>query len=83
MLKILFTAFLVFATFMLFRNSKKLPWKKGDKSGNTPVELVKDPICETFIERDTLYKVKYYDNYYYFCSEECREKFINQMKKRG
>jgi len=82
-LKLLLTAFLIYITFTLFRNSKKLSGNKKDEIDSSPVELVKDPICETFVEMETPYKVKLYDNIYYFCSEECREKFIVKNKKEG
>jgi len=81
-IKFILTAFLIYITFVLFRNSKKLSGK-SEQDQNTPVELVKDPICETFVEKDTPYKVKLYDNLYFFCSEECRDKFINSNKKEG
>lgn len=83
MLKYVITAILIYATFMLFKNTKRLAGKKETKSDSTPVELVKDPICETFVQKDTPYKVKYYDNFYFFCSEECREKFIEKNKKES
>lgn len=82
-LKFLLTAFLIYITFILFRNSKKLSGNSKDEIGSSPVELVKDPICGTFVEMETPYKVKLYDNIYYFCSEDCREKFIAKNKKEG
>lgn len=84
MIKILLTIFLVYVTFMLFRSGKKLGHKTEQASdSDKPVELVKDPICETFVEKDTPFKVKFYDNYYYFCSEKCRDQFVNNNKKES
>lgn len=81
-IKLLLTAFLVYITFVLFRNSKRLGNKSDSKQDSPkPVELIKDPVCETFVEKDTPFKVKFYDNYYYFCSEKCRDQFIEKTKK--
>jgi len=46
------------------------------------IELVKDPICNIYVNRNTPYKVKYYDNIYYFCSEKCQNNFIEKMKQK-
>ncbi len=80
-LKFLFAALMIYLALALFKKNKVLDNKVEEKDG--AVDLVKDPICETFVEKDTAYKVKLYDRIYYFCSEECRQKFIEQKKSKG
>jgi YHS domain-containing protein len=78
-LKLLLAAGLIFITIKLFRKPVE---NKNDESASSSeaVDLVKDPICGTFVEETTDYKVKYYDKLYYFCSQECRDKFIESKK---
>ena len=45
------------------------------------VELKEDPVCGSFVEETSKYKVKLYDKVYYFCSEECKNKFIEEHSK--
>lgn len=53
----------------LFKNrKKKYSWQ--DKA---IAEMKKDPICGTYIPENQA--IKYKDDY--FCSEECKEKFIS------
>ncbi|AEI15745.1 YHS domain-containing protein [Flexistipes sinusarabici DSM 4947] len=70
--------------FSFFRkNKEKLFGRSKKEEDDSPVELVKDPVCNTFVEMDTPFKVKYYDRVYYFCSQGCRDSFIEQMKNGG
>ncbi|MEC9491705.1 YHS domain-containing protein [Flexistipes sp.] len=69
--------------FSFFRkNKEKLFGRSKKEDDDSPVELVKDPVCNTFVEMDTPFKVKYYDRVYYFCSQGCRDSFIEQMRTR-
>lgn len=69
--------------FSFFRKHKEKIQNKGNSDDTSAVELVKDPICETFVEKDSPYKVKYYNRVYYFCSQSCMDSFIQQNKKGG
>ena len=80
-LKFLFAAIMIYLALALFKKNKAVDNKTEEK--DDAVDLVKDPVCETFVEKDTDYKVKLYDRIYYFCSEECRQKFIEQKKSKG
>ncbi|MCA1928076.1 MAG: YHS domain-containing protein [Calditerrivibrio sp.] len=79
MLKLILFIALAYAAYALFKRSGNKEVEQKSES-DSPVELVKDPSCGTFVEKTTNYKVKFYDNIYYFCSEECRQKFIKKMK---
>ncbi len=43
-------------------------------------ELVKDPVCGVYCPKKTAYKLKHQGHIYYFCSPQCREKFIEQSE---
>jgi YHS domain-containing protein len=47
--------------------------------GNEPkviaTDMEKDPICDTYVQRETPYRLKYQGKVYYFCSQECADKF--------
>ena len=71
--------FLLF--YLLFRlligKSKKGPAKSGtsDTLPNQDV-LVEDPICKVCVPKKQALTLKDNDKIVYFCSTECREKFI-------
>lgn len=78
-LKFLVTGGLIYLTYILFRNKKSIAKPSEQEEA---VELIKDPVCDTFVEKDTEFKVKYYDKLYYFCSDECQQKFISSKKDK-
>ena len=41
-----------------------------------PEELVQDPYCQTYIPKRSAIRKKLSGKIYYFCKEECLEKFI-------
>lgn len=80
-LKLLLLAVLLFITYKLFtgRAAAKEKELKG-KAEEESVELVQDPVSGLYIDKDTKYKVKYYDQVYYFASQENMDKFISEKK---
>jgi YHS domain-containing protein len=40
-------------------------------------ETVLDPVCDSYIPKDRAIKITHGGNPYYFCGEECRDKFIS------
>ena len=58
----------------VFQQQKNEPNLQGD-------ETILDPICQSYFPKDSALKVKKGSEVVYFCSEECREKFIkNSMQ---
>ncbi len=45
-------------------------------------ELVKDPICGIYFPKKEAYAVKMDGKMYYFCSNECRDRFIEQINQQ-
>lgn len=82
MLKFLVIAAALFLMWKLFTGDQK---KKKDqamkekqnmaKSG----EMVKDPICGTYVKKDSDIRVKEGDKVHCFCSFECREKYLKSI----
>jgi YHS domain-containing protein len=49
----------------------------------TPLEMVKDAACGKHIEKSQAYQLYQEENTYYFCSWDCREKFIKEHLKQS
>jgi YHS domain-containing protein len=42
--------------------------------------MVKDEMCNTYLPKEDALKANYAGKDYYFCSKECRQKFLEQKK---
>lgn len=42
--------------------------------------LVKDPVCGTYVSKDSDIRIKQGDQVYCFCSYECRDKYIEMIE---
>ncbi len=40
--------------------------------------MKQDAVCGSYVEETTKYKVRLHDKIYYFCSEECKNQFIDE-----
>ncbi len=55
--------------------------KDQSGEGGSVSTMVQDPYCESYVpERDAIRKV-ISGKEYYFCSQECLEKFVNENKR--
>ena len=58
---------------------------KGESSGGKRVidagDMVKDPVCNTYIPMSNSIKENIGGQTYHFCSPECRDKFIKSQVK--
>lgn len=43
-------------------------------------DMVLDPQCQTYVTKDEAYRVKSGEKVYYFCSPECRERYLAKLK---
>jgi YHS domain-containing protein len=77
MFKILSLCFIIFFVYVYIKKKKR----KSELESNA-IELVRDPSCNIYVNPNTPYKVKYYEKVYYFCSEECQSKFIENKKQK-
>lgn len=46
-------------------------------------EMVKDPECGTYVSVDDSISVRDGDRSFYFCSYECRDKFLKRLEESG
>lgn len=72
--------FLVYKLFMGDKKKKEMDNEKVMKSKIAAGEMVKDPICGTYIERDGSIRVKEGESVHVFCSYECRDKYLKQLE---
>jgi YHS domain-containing protein len=47
----------------------------GNERGATPVKLVRDPVCGTYVAPTAALSLTAGGTTHYFCSEECRAKY--------
>lgn len=77
---LLLLAVVVGIVFFFKIKDKKSIEKQSDELLNA-VEMKQDSVCGSFVEDTTKHKVKLNDKIYYFCSEECKNKFIEEHTK--
>lgn len=63
-----------------FRSKKKKPQSGSTASPPVIEEMKRDPVCGTFVPVNQAVKERVGNTVYYFCSEECKEKF-RELKK--
>jgi YHS domain-containing protein len=83
MLKFLIIGLAGFVLFKLFTGDKKKKAQvKSEKHEDLAANgvMVKDPICGTFVPKDTDIRVKNGDEVHCFCSYECRDKYVEQLE---
>ena len=83
MLKFLVIGAAIFLVYKLFMGDKKKKAMQNDKVIKNKVaagEMVKDPVCGTYVEKDSSIRVREGDKVHMFCSYECRDKFLKQIQ---
>ena len=79
LIKVAIVALVCYVLYRLFMNDNK---KKAEKDAEKKKkrmesgEMVKDPVCGTYVEKDSAITVRNGDQTLYFCSYECRKKYI-------
>jgi len=61
-------------------SQKRTTKKKSPSSPHLPVtdKLVQDPVCGVYCAKSAAYTAIWKGKVYYFCSEECRQKFLKE-----
>ena len=49
--------------------------RRGHERGASPVKLVRDPVCGTYVAPTAAVSLSAGGTTHYFCSEECRAKY--------
>ncbi|BDQ32681.1 hypothetical protein JCM14722_02230 [Pseudodesulfovibrio portus] len=82
LLKFIIIGVAIFIVYKLFMGDKKKKSMQSEKVVKQKVaagEMVKDPICGTYVERDGSIRVREGEKVRVFCSYECRDKYLKQI----
>ncbi len=84
--KVVIFALVAYALYRMFMNDRKKSEEKSTKTQESRVaagEMVKDPVCGAYVEKDSSITVRNGDVVHHFCSYECREKYLKQLEEQG
>lgn len=73
---------LIFLIYMIARAllfHKRIPAQKRDEPKLYGDETVFDPVCQSYFSKSSALSVKRGNDTTYFCSEECRGKFLKKI----
>jgi uncharacterized protein len=84
LLKVILYAFVAYIIFLLFRFFSALNKASKTQRASKRISgiMVKDDICNTYLPKESAIKEVYKGKEYYFCSNECRQKFLEQKKSQ-
>ena len=83
--KVLIFAIVAYVLFRLFTNDRK---KREEKIQNEEAQrvangnLVRDPICGTYVEKESSVSVRDGEHVEHFCSHECRQKYMDKIENQ-
>lgn len=86
LVKVLIFALVGYALYRLFmndRNKKQEDAKQEKENLVANGDMVKDPVCGTYIEADSGITVRNGEKVTHFCSYECRDKYIKKLQEQG
>lgn len=72
--------FLVYKLFVGDKRKKEMQHEKVVKSKVASGELVKDPVCGTYVNKGGDIRVRKGEQVHIFCSYECRDAFLKQLE---
>ena len=83
MLKFFIIAIACFFMWKLFSGDQKKKQESQGKQQEQKIkagEMVKDPICGTYVKKDSDIRVRNGEKVECFCSFECRDKYIKRLE---
>lgn len=83
MFKFVAIALALFLLFKLFKGDAKKKQDKEEKVSEKLIasgEMVKDPVCGTYVSKDADIRVKEGEHIHCFCSFDCRDKFLKKFE---
>ncbi len=83
-IRILILAVLFYILYRLLFGNRKKKQATSQVPPEIPAQdtLAEDPICHTYVPQSQALSVEMDEKTYYFCSKECRNKFIEQQERR-
>jgi uncharacterized protein len=84
-IRILFYIFVAFLFRWFFAGRKKSPkaTEAGANPGNSASRMVKDPMCGMYMDARLAIRMDSRRDAVYFCSEECKKKYMNKSTNEG
>jgi YHS domain-containing protein len=86
LIRLVFLVVLFFVVYRLFTvfGKKKSEQKQPDPLASERVAdvLVEDPVCHTLIPKGQAIRLRHENQLYYFCSEACCSRFINEKGEK-
>ncbi|MBN2244376.1 MAG: YHS domain-containing protein [Candidatus Aminicenantes bacterium] len=82
--RIIFYALLIYVILKLFRLFQKPASSQKNQVENkvkTQGIMVKDEVCDVYLPKDEALKTIFQGKEYYFCSEKCKQKFLESHIK--
>ncbi|CCO24573.1 TRASH domain-containing protein [Maridesulfovibrio hydrothermalis] len=86
MLKFVIIAIAGFVMWKLFSGDLKKKQEGAGKKQEKKIkagEMIKDPICGTYVKKDSDIRVRNGDKVECFCSYECRDKYIKRLESEN
>ncbi len=83
-LRIIFYALIGYVIYLLikfFHGIQKASQRVTSSSKKTGM-MVKDDVCNTYLPQEDAIKEKIDGSMHYFCSKNCRDKFLKEGKKK-
>jgi len=83
--KVVIVALVCYVLYRLFMNDNKKKAEKEAQQKKKRVdsgEMVKDPVCGTYVEKDSAITVRNGEQTLHFCSYECRQKYIDSVTEQ-
>ena len=84
-IKVAIVALVCYVLYRLFMNDNKKKAEKDAEKKKKRVasgEMVKDPVCGTYVDKESAITVRNGDQTLYFCSYECRKKYIESVSEQ-
>ncbi len=79
LVRVLIIAVIIWLLYRLIVNWFRKPKQSAAAGGMQ--EMVQDPACKVYLPRGQGIELKKDGQEYYFCSEECKNKFLQEHKK--
>jgi len=82
--KVIFYLFIIYMVYLLYRFFKALSRatkSQGSSRKKLSGLMVKDEYCNTYLPKEDAIRQNIDGKEYFFCSEECRQKFLHSSKK--
>lgn len=86
MLKWVLIAAAIFVLYKLITNDRGRKDKKEAKAKERKIaagEMVKDPICGSYVDIDSSITIRDGQTVHHFCSYDCRQKFLDRLEEGG